>query len=154
MPTPPEGMPWWAWAIVVIALAFIAQTPTLIQSRRAMRAMRDVAEVKEQVKNTHETNLRVDLDRVSTTADDGAAQAKLAEQEQALDDHLTDVPRIDELLDRHVRGAPEIECGRHPVVLGDGLHRHRGHSARCGVLADRLVDSAQLSLSVTKPEPQ
>ena len=136
MPTPPEGMPWWAWAIVVIALAFIAQTPTLIQSRRAMR---DVAEVKEQVKNTHETNLRVDLDRVSTTADDGAAQAKLAAEsahrtERHVEDLVKSIRAMEHSMDRRdklhnaalseVRTDLDTHLDAIPALTAEALAQH------------------------------
>lgn len=159
MPTPPDGIPWLAWVMVVIILALIGSTPatiTALITRRDTKA--ELADVKthqaatkdiadrtlEQVQNTHPQNLRDDLDekfasietKVDSLAGDVAGvrddlgglhsetrdlrkdvtgirtdarrdRRKLADQEQALDEHLADVPRIlDEAFAKHAADCP------------------------------------------------
>lgn len=68
---------------------------------------KSVGEIRDDIGGLHsETrDLRKDVTGIRTDA--RRDRRKLAEQEQALDDHLTDVPRIiDELLDRHVGDCP------------------------------------------------
>lgn len=114
MPTPPDGIPWLAWAIVVVVLALVAQIPVLVQQHRTKR---DVQEVKDQVKNTHTTNLRVDLDSVASTAADAAADAKLAaESAHRVERHVEDLAKslraaehsADRRYEMHVAAIEEV----------------------------------------------
>ncbi len=152
MPTPPEGIPWLAWAIVVVALALIAQTPLLVQQYRTKK---DVAEVKEQVKNTHESNLRVDMDETKAIASkaekhsaDAATDAALAKEsahrvERLASDLLTTLRAVEHAIDRrdqlHADAMTEIRedvdkttAGLHqhlddvPRILDEAFSRHVG----------------------------
>ena len=152
MPTPPEGIPWLAWAIVVVALALIAQTPLLVQQHRTKQ---DVAEVKEQVKNTHESNLRVDMDETRDIASqaekhsaDAATDAKLAKEsahrvERLASDLVVTMRAIEHAIDRrdqlHADAMTELRedvdktsTGLHhhlddvPRILDEAFERHAG----------------------------
>ena len=48
---PPDGIPWLAWATVVVLLALIGGVPAWITARSTRGA---IDEVREQVANTHE----------------------------------------------------------------------------------------------------
>lgn len=89
MTPPPEGTPWWAWLIgVVIAIGLPALTAVMIAQRR------EVTEIREQVKNTHDTNLRTDLDETRSTAVTASAQATLAaESAHRTERHVEDLVR-------------------------------------------------------------
>lgn len=159
MPTAPDGVSWIVWLIAIIATPLLGATASIIVAlitRRDTKAeladaktamvetKAGVDETLEQVRNTHTSNLREDLDEkfeavgvrldnvVSSIADvrtdvgglhsetrdlrkdvtgirDDARRdrRKLSAQEQALDDHLADVPRIlDEAFAKHVSDCP------------------------------------------------
>ena len=74
-PAPPADLPWLAWAIVIIALALIAQVPMMVQ---ALRTRREVQAIGEQVHNAHESNMREDMDKTHAVAEAAATDAKLA----------------------------------------------------------------------------
>lgn len=87
MPTPPDNVPWLAWAIVVVILALIAQIPVLVQSYRTRQDLKsvkadmettktDTAAVREQVQNTHTTNLRADMDDLGREMREGFASLR------------------------------------------------------------------------------
>jgi methyl-accepting chemotaxis protein len=68
--TLPEGTPWYGWAIVLTCVAVVTLVvtfaPILVSMRRkANRTEETVNSVHEQVANTHDTNLRADLDKVA-----------------------------------------------------------------------------------------
>lgn len=166
MLTPPDGVPWLAWAVVVIVLAAIGSLPatiTALVTRRDTKAelsrshetLRQVAEdaaaSRSQTENEHVDaeypNLRDELtavrnglsevragltDLVTTSerirddlgglhsetrdlrkdvtgirTDARRDRRKLADQEQALDNHLADVPRIvEEAFAKHAADCP------------------------------------------------
>ena len=74
MPTPPDDVPWLAWAIVVVILALIAQIPVMVQLRKARKGLEvvasDIAATKEQTVNEHAgaeyPNLRDELTAIRT----------------------------------------------------------------------------------------
>lgn len=68
MPTAPEGTPWWAW---LIAIALMVGVPAVVTWLTQRRTRADVTAIKEQVANTHTTNLREDLDQLSTALTEG-----------------------------------------------------------------------------------
>ena len=114
MPTPPDGIPWLAWAVVVVVLALIAQVPLLVQQHRTKR---DVAEVKDQVKNTHSTNLREDMDENRKIAADARTEASLAKEashrtERLAEDLLKTLRAVEHSLDRrdklHLEAMDEL----------------------------------------------
>ena len=57
MTPPPEGTPWWAWLIGVVLFALIGAIGLLITNHRNLR------DVKHEVKNSHTSNLREDMDK-------------------------------------------------------------------------------------------
>jgi len=65
---PPDGTPWWAWALVVVLIATIPAAIAILAQHPLKRTMRTVAkdarESREQVKNSHGSNLRDDVDRL------------------------------------------------------------------------------------------
>lgn len=70
----PDALPWGAWVAVVVGLALITTLGTVavaIISRGARKHAADAAErtdaVLEQVKNSHTTNLREDVDGIGHT---------------------------------------------------------------------------------------
>lgn len=88
---PPEGIPWLAWAIVVVLLALIGGIPAWITARNTKGA---IDEVREQVANTHTTNLREDIDESKSAAAGAMAQATLAaESAHRVERHVEDLVR-------------------------------------------------------------
>lgn len=88
----PEGTPWWVWLIAVMVPAMAAIAVAQIQQRRR------VDTVVEQVKNTHDTNLRADLDEAK-------AQATLAKEsahrvERLVEDLLKTIRWVEASMDR------------------------------------------------------
>ena len=71
MTPPPEGTPWWAWLIGVVLFALIGVIGLLITNHRNLR------DVKHEVKNSHASNLREDMDETRRIATDAAVDAKL-----------------------------------------------------------------------------
>ena len=61
MTPPPDGTPAWMWLVAVLAVTGIVAVTNFLSSR-SQRA--DLREVKEQVANTHDTNLRHDVDKL------------------------------------------------------------------------------------------
>lgn len=93
MTPPPSGTPWWAWAMVVIAVAAIATIGPWLTSRPIRRRLDEqgsvVAQVREQVQNTHRSNLRDDVDGVGSKLDDVlAGQARLERGQRRHDNEI------------------------------------------------------------------
>ena len=87
-----EGTPWWAWLIAVMVPAMAAIAVAQIQQRRR------VDTVVEQVKNTHDTNLRTDLNEAKQ-------QARLAREsshrlERFVEDLLKTIRSMEASMDR------------------------------------------------------
>lgn len=99
-------MPWWGWALVVVLLAAIPVIPTTIATVRSLgRARRDIREVKDEVKNSHPTNLRADLDELATTVQRVEGVAALAlegahRNERLSGDILRSLRAVEHSLDR------------------------------------------------------
>ncbi len=159
MPAAPDGIPWLAWAVVVVLLAVVGSAPATIAAliarrdtktelARAHQTLNEVAAdakvSRRQTENEHVgaefpilrdelTAVRTGLDSLTATTegirddlgglhsetrdlrkdvsgirtDARRDRRKLAEQEQALDDHLADVPRIiADVLREHVAECP------------------------------------------------
>ena len=86
---PPDGIPWLAWATVVVLLALIGGVPAWITARSTRGA---IDEVREQVANTHNTNLREDIDESKSAAAGAMAQATLAaESAHRVERHVQDL---------------------------------------------------------------
>jgi hypothetical protein len=63
--TLPEGTPWYGWVTVLLGAVLVAFSPVIVSMvRKARRTEETVNSVHEQVANTHNTNLREDLDLV------------------------------------------------------------------------------------------
>ena len=73
MTPPPEGTPWWAWLIGVCVAVGVPAIITLLAVQH-----RKVGAIKEQVQNSHTSNLREDMDETRRIATDAATDAKLA----------------------------------------------------------------------------
>lgn len=126
MPAAPEGIPWVAWSIVVVLLALIGGIPALITALYTRRDTKKeigkakgvIDEVREQVANTHSTNLREDIDRTKARAADAAADAKLAAESS----HRTE--RLVEDLIKSIR-AGEHSADRRYGLQQDSLEEVR-----------------------------
>ena len=87
----PEGTPWWAWLIGVL---LAVGAPGLITWVSQQRTRADVSEIKEQVKNTHPTNLRNDIDEAKSLASEAKDAATLAaESAHRTERHVEDLVR-------------------------------------------------------------
>jgi len=75
--SPPDGTPWWAWALTVLVLAVVPTAMTWLMQRGTRRQVTatqaqvaqtnaSVGVIREQVQNTHTTNLRDELDGLVT----------------------------------------------------------------------------------------
>lgn len=124
MPTPPEGTPWWAW---LLGLLIIFGGPAVASWLAGRKTRADVREIKEQVKNTHESNLRVDMDATREVAGAALEQAKLGAESS----HRTE--RLAEDLIRSIR-AMEHSMDRRDKLQTDALNEVRGD------LGDHLAD--------------
>ena len=115
MPSIIPDAPWWANAVVLLIAVIVPPVVSHYATRAKLSTTaQDVKEVKEQVKNSHSSNLRADLDTLS-----GAAHrtekylADLAESLKALERslerryRLTD-KRIEEALEDHARDIHEV----------------------------------------------
>jgi CHASE1-domain containing sensor protein len=89
---PPEGTPWWAWLIVGVAGALGTIVVALIQQHRKVDA------VVEQVKNTHDTNLRTDLDEAKQEA--RLARESSHRLERFVEDLLKTIRSMEASMDR------------------------------------------------------
>lgn len=77
MTPPPDGTPWWGWLIAVVLVALVSALSAYFVNRGTKR---DVASIKDQVQNTHTTNLRVDVDEVKAQATLAAESAHRTER--------------------------------------------------------------------------
>lgn len=78
MPEAPAGTPWWAWLIAIVVAVGV---PALITWLTQKGTRADLTEIRTQVANTHTTNLREDLDRLSLAVTEGLE--KLGTEHQA-----------------------------------------------------------------------
>lgn len=144
MPTPPDGIPWLAWALVVVAIAAIGSLPGLAA---ALVARRDMGTIKEQVKNTHTRNLREDVDAAVTSANTAADAATLASEsahrtERYVEDLSRSIRAIEHSLDRttkrqeaaiddlredlgrHIDEVPEMLSQQVPPMITEAIGEH------------------------------
>ena len=135
MPTPPEGTPWWAWLIgVVLAVGLPAILVALIQQHRKVDAVVD------QVKNTHDTNLRNDLDEAKL-------EAKLAKEsshrtERLAEDLIKTVRALEHSIDRRdlLRAEFEGESRADRARIREDLASFRDESRTELAALHRIVD--------------
>lgn len=118
MTPPPDNTPWWAWLLAVVLVAVVAQIPVLVQLVRTRKA---VSAVQDQVQNSHETNLRVDIDAVKATAAAAESHAAGANTEATLakesshrterlaEDLVKSLRAIEHSMDRREKLAAEFQ---------------------------------------------
>lgn len=117
MPPIIPNAPWWAnAAVLVLAVALPSLVSHLATRAKLTTTAQDVREVKEQVKNSHSSNLRVDLDKASAAAHRTESYAAdLAESMKALERSLErryrlTEKRIEEALEDHHRDIKEVRA--------------------------------------------
>lgn len=102
MPPAPDGIPWLAWAVVVVLLALIGGIPALVTALYTRRDTKHeigkakgvIDEVREQVANSHDTNLRADIDESKAASRGALDQATLAaESAHRVERHVEDLVR-------------------------------------------------------------
>jgi len=128
MTPPPEGTPWWAWLIGVVLFALIGVIGLLITNHRNLR------DVKHEVKNSHASNLREDMDKTQKIAENAATDAKLAAESS----HRTE--RLVEDLVKSMR-AMEHSADRRDLIATKALTGVRddldAHLTEVPVIIDR-----------------
>lgn len=163
VPEFPDETPWWAvwwyWllsSIIVGAPTLVAVLLTRRHNKKELKETKDSLEVvKEQVANTHETNLREDLDKVAETgqrsekyAADANANARLAMEsssrtERLVDDMLKTLSAIEHSMDRrdrlHAEAMTELEDD-----LGKVREDLREHLEDVPRLVDSVLERHQL----------
>ncbi len=120
----PEGTPWWAWLIAVVVIAICGVGAAMWQR---------LGSIDKQVGNDHKTNLRDDVDKLTTGLErvegylrdldktiravqhsmvrrDGIQETAISEIRTDLTAHLEDVPR---LLQSRCPFAPQEKGGSH-----------------------------------------
>lgn len=115
MPSIIPDAPWWANAVVLLIAVIVPPVVSHYATRAKLSTTaQDVKEVKEQVKNSHSSNLRNDLDKLTGSAHRTERfVADLAESVKALERslerryRLTD-KRIEEALEDHSRDIAEV----------------------------------------------
>ena len=68
----PDGIPWWAWLIVALAAVSVPVVGSVWVAKISHRQRGHGAvleEVREQVSNSHDSNLRDDVDRIDAKVD-------------------------------------------------------------------------------------
>lgn len=86
----PESAPLWLWVLVVLAPVLVA----LIGYWGGRKNRADIKEVKEHVANTHQTNLREDIDKIITGMTDiKAVQFDQGRKLDCMSDRLDGVDR-------------------------------------------------------------
>ena len=106
MPPIDPDAPWWVNALLILAALLIVSALPAWLTYRATRdklasVAQDTADVKEQVKNTHSTNLRNDLDALRS---DVQTQAEAIHRvERHVEDVAESVRAIEHSLDRRYR---------------------------------------------------
>ena len=141
MPPIDPDAPWWINALLILAALLLVSALPAWLTYRATRdklatVAQDTADVKEQVKNTHSTNLRHDLDALrSDVQTQGEAVHRV---ERFLEDMAESTRAIEHSLDRRYRIQAKdlehaIEDGQRaiqtltdeiPGRIGDALREH------------------------------
>lgn len=86
--TLPDGAPVWLWSLFVLAPVLVA----LIGYWGGRKGRKDLKEVKEHVANTHETNLRDDLDKIlDGMTDIKAVQFDQGRKLECMSDRINDI---------------------------------------------------------------
>lgn len=121
MPTPPDGIPWLAWALVVVAIAAIGSLPGLAA---ALVSRRDVGAIKEQVKNTHTRNLREDVDAAVASAGTAAnAATRASESAHRTERHVEDLSKSIRAIEHSLDRATKLQDAATEELRAD-LDRH------------------------------
>lgn len=112
--------PWWAWPLSLAAWAVL----TWLLNRRTRK---DVGEIKEQVQNTHSTNLRDDVDALAALVREGL---------QGVRDGLKDVRDDVGGLHSETRDLRQDVAG----IRSDGRHDRRELKAQREAFEEHLAD--------------
>lgn len=138
--TPPAGTPWWAWLVAVLAVAVITGAASVlaavVAARRAIKPTTvSVEAIREQVQNTHSTNLREDLDGMRQALEEVKAEAAAGARssseaarraERFAEDLAISLRALEHSLDRrdkrHGRELDEVRAEL--VEVRDGLADH------------------------------
>ena len=138
MTPPPEGTPWWAWLIGVVLVAMCGVIGLLITNHR------NLATVKDQVKNSHTSNLREDMDETRRIAADAAADAKLGAEsshrtERLVADLILSIRAMEHSADRRdrittgtlnqVRDDFDAHLAEVPQIIEQAFANHCPHRA-------------------------
>lgn len=124
---PPEGTPWWAWLTYgVLVLGLPSILVALIQQRHR------VEEIKEQVKNTHTSNLREDVDvakqQATLAAESSHRTERLAEDLirsiRAIEHSMDRRDRLQTAANEEVRKDLDDHLSEVPRILEDAFARH------------------------------
>lgn len=115
MPPIIPNAPWWAnAAVLILAVALPSLVSYLATRAKLTTTAQDVREVKEQVKNSHSSNLRADLDTLSGAAHRTETYvADLNESMKAIERSLErryklTEKRIEDALEDHARDIREV----------------------------------------------
>ena len=139
-----ETLPVWVWFCGLVVTSLIGPAVVAWINNKKIRAEAestrvDVAEIKEQVKNTHESNLRADMDEtrgVATESKEEATEAKESSHrtERLVKDLMTSLRAIEHSMDRRDKlqtkalGEVSEDLTAHlkevPSILEDAFKRH------------------------------
>lgn len=119
----------WVQIITTLGLVVIA----VIGNRKLNRIGGDAREAREQTANTHETNLRDDVDAIAELV---RGQSRHLER---IDRHLEDLHTEDESIEQTLgtrAGRLARALADQQAALADAIHRHEGDMARIpGIVA-------------------
>ena len=106
MPPIVPDAPWWVNALLIVAALLIVSALPAWLTYRATRdklaaVAQDTADVKEQVKNTHESNLRHDIDQLAA-ATTSSVEA-IHRVERHVEDLAESIRSVEQSLDRRYR---------------------------------------------------
>jgi len=139
-----ENLPVWVWFCGLLVTSLLGPATVAWINNKKIRAEAkstrdDVAEIKEQVKNTHESNLRADMDLtrgIATESKEEATEAKESSHrtERLVKDLMTSIRALEHSMDRRQQqatkdlGEVREDLGSHlkevPQILEDAFKRH------------------------------
>ena len=121
MTAAPPGTPWQAWAIIAALVVIGPIVTTLLVARMQRPVQRQIAEVRNQVQNSHSANLRDDLDEKFALVLSG--QNRLEEGQRRHDAELSEVRKDNRLTRERVEAVHEEQAGRY-TELSSALLAH------------------------------
>lgn len=129
---PPNNLPYWAWLIGLMIVTLGTLGGVYLTQRRTRS---DMAEIKHQVKNSHETNLREDVDAIA------ASQESMSQRHIRTDEAVHRVERAFADLDRSIR-AIEHSMDRRDKLHETAVTEIRGDFAKHLDDVPRILDEA------------